>query len=551
MESVELFFNGVSQGKQDINHKDGKEPFGQWKVEYHKGEIKAVGYDSEGNPLAEEVKKSFGDPTKIILLPEVEKYGNLFFVQIMTADKDGTLVENARNYITFNVKGDAELVGMDNGDSTDYEEYKPKDGKTHTRRLFTNRLIAIIRAKNANSCFEITAASKELPNVSLRYESKQWCGISPDDSVKYEKDFIPSRKIELIADGSTKMNKNNIKINVAAKVLPENATLKEINWNPVLKECVSSDYISVNDSEEKSEENVVIKTIKAEGDGECILRCTARNNTEYDEVLSDLPFTVTGLGTKNLNPYSLIEAIRFTDYDTSKDKPEISLESGISNMNFGETWISFDKVDFGVNGGDSIHLPIFSFNTELPVEVYEGNGIDGECLGKFTYKHESIYNVYSENIFTISRRLFGVHTITIHLLTGLYFLGFYFDQTPKAFAKLRALDANLIAGDAFTKTDDAVEGIGNNVVIDFTDMNFGEKSAKKITICGRSNSENNTINIKFFDKDGNSTTQLIEFAHTDEYEEKTFDLEEVTGDKKIDFVFLPGCNFDFKWFKFE
>ena len=552
MESVELFFNGVSQGKQDINHIDGKAPFGQWQIEYHKGEIKAVGYGSEGNPLAEEVKKSFGDPTRIILLPEMEKYGNLFFIQIMTTDKDGTLVENARNYITFNVKGDAELVGMDNGDSTDYDEYKSQDSKTHTRRLFSNRLIAIIRAKNVNSCFEITAASKELPNVSLRYENKQWCGISPDDSVKYEKDFIPTRKIELIADGSTKMSQENLKINVTAKILPENATIKEINWNPVLKECVSSDYITVNDCEEKSEkEGVIIKTIQAEGDGECILRCTAKNDTEYDEVISDLPFSVTGLGTKNLNPYTLIEAIRFTDYDTSKDKPEIALESGISSTNIGETWISFDKVDFGVEGGDSIHIPIFSFNTELPVEIYEGNGIDGECLGKFTYKHESIYNIYSENIFTINRRLFGVHTITIHLLQGLYFLGFYFDKTPKAFAKLRALDASLIAGDAFTKTDEAVEGIGNNVVIDFADMNFGEKSAKSITVCGRSNSENNTINIKIFDKNGSSTTQLIEFAHTDDYEEKTFELEEITGEKKIDFVFLPGCNFDFKWFKFE
>ena len=45
----------------------------------------------------------------------------------MTADKDGTLVENARNYITIKVTGDAELVGTDNGDSSDYDEYKSKD----------------------------------------------------------------------------------------------------------------------------------------------------------------------------------------------------------------------------------------------------------------------------------------------------------------------------------------------------------------------------------------------------------------------------------------
>ena len=552
MDTLELFFNGVSQGKQDINHKNGKEPYGYWQIEYHKGEIKAVAYDEDGNIVAEDIKKSFGDPTKIILKPEMEKYGNLFFIQIMTADNNGTLVENARNYITFNVKGEAELVGMDNGDSTDYDEYKPPDGKTHTRRLFANRLIAIVRAKNENSVFEITAASKELSNISLRYENKLWSGVSPDNTIKPEKDFIPSRKIEIIADGSTKMNQDNLKIKVTAKVLPENATLKEINWNPVLKECVSSDFISVIDIESSKEESgVQTKYIQAEADGECILRCTAQNGTTYDEVLSDLPFTITGLGNKNLDPYTLIEAIRFTDWDREKERPEITLESGISTRKCGNVWISFDKVDFGSDGADTIHIPIFSFSTELPIEIYEGNGIGGECLGKFTYQHESIYNTYSENIFTLKRRLFGVHAITINLLAELYFHGFYFDKTPKAFAKLRALDANLITGDSYKITDEAVEGIGNNVNLDFNDMNFGDKSATSLTICGRSNTDNNTINVKYFDNDGKSTTEVIDFAHTDEYEEKTFKIEPVSGEKKISFVFLPGCNFDFKWFKFE
>ena len=552
MDSVELFFNGVSQGKQEINHKDGPKPYGYWQLEYHKGEIKAVAYDSDGNVAAEEIKKSFGDPDKIILTPEIEKYGTLFFIKIMTADKEGIPVENARNYITINVSGDAELVGMDNGDSTDYDEYKPLDGKTHTRKLFSNRLIAIVRAKNETSSFEITAASKGLNNVSLRYEEKQWCGISPNEEIKPKNDFIPTRKIELIPDGSTKLNKDNLKINVSAKILPKNATLKELYWNPVLKECIKSDLISVLEPESSLDENELkIKTIKAEADGECLLRCTARNGTVYDEVISDLPFTITGLGSKNLNPFNLIEAARHTDYDSTKEKPEISMESGITTEKCGSTWISFDNVDFGSEGGETIHIPIFSWSNEIPIEIYEGNGIDGECLGKFTYKHEPIYNTYSENIFIISRRLFGIHTITFNLLGSLHFHGFYFDKTPKAFAKLRALDANLIAGDSFKKTDEAVEGIGNNVILDFEDMNFGEQSATSITICGKSNTENNSINIKFFDANNNSTTEIIEFAHTDEYEEKKFEIKSVSGDKKVSFIFLPGCNFDFKWFKFE
>ena len=579
---VELFFNERSLGKQEINHKDGEAPFGQWQLEYHKGEIRAVAYDAEGKVIAEDIKRSFGDPARILLKQE-EDYNStrhceersdvaihascndsaIHFIQIMLADAAGTLVENARNYITINVAGDAELLGMDNGDSTDYEEYKPEGKHSHTRKLFANRLIAIIKSKKKSSSFVVTAASAGLPNVSIKYNGtapegqEKWSEVAPYLAIRPEKDFVPTRKIELIANGSTKLEATNRQIQVTAKVLPENASIKEINWNPVFKECISSDNITVSGTADT-------RTITAAGAGECILRCTAQNGTKYDEVISDLPFTVSGIGSCRLNPYSLIEACRFTGWDQTggKAKPEMSLESGISNRKCGPTWISFDKVDFGVDGADTIHLPIFSFATELEIKVWDGEGTgeaqgdarDGSpstCLGTFTYRHESIYNTYSENVFTLNRRLFGVHTITISFETDLYLHGFYFDKTPKAYAKLRALDANLIAGDTFTRTEDAVEGIGNNVNLDFSDMDFGDLEATSITICGKSNTENNTINIKFFAEDGSSTTQVIEFAHTDGYEEKTFPLQPVTGRQKISFVFLPGSNFDFKWFKFN
>ena len=574
-ESVELFFNGASLGRQEINHKNGAAPFGHWMVEYHKGEIKAVAYDENGVAVAEDVKKSFGDPAKILLKPE-EDYNAphseaLHFIQIMLVDASGTLVENARNYITFNVAGDAELLGMDNGDSTDYEEYVSATGRSHTRKLFANRLIAIVRSKSQGASFVITAASAGLQNVSMKYNGTkgEWSEVAPYMAIHAEKAFVPTRKIELIADGSTKLDALHREVHVTAKILPENASIKEINWNPVLKECIASDNIEVKLETSNSVSLPVLNSVSlpgltgqsaiicAAGDGECILRCTAHHETKYDEVISDLPFTVSGIGSCRLNPYQLIEACRFTDFDDTngKEKPEMSLESGISNRKCGTTWVSFDKVDFGTDGADTIHLPIFSFETELPIEVWDGkgNGKESECLGCFTYKHESVYNIYNENVFTLSHRLFGIHTITIVMKTDIYLHGFYFDKTPKAYAKLRALDANLIAGDTFTKTAEAVEGIGNNVNLDFSDMDFSaDKStgARSITICGKSNSENNTINIKFFAADGTSTTQVIEFPHTDDYEEKTFEIASVTGEQKISFVFLPGSNFDFKWFKF-
>lgn len=561
---IELFCNGKSVGRHHINHQEDKNPFGQWQIEYHKGEIKAVAYDENGKIIAEDVKKSFEDPSSIILSPESYETGNLFFIDIMTQDKNGNLVENARNYITVCVKGNATLVGLDNGDSTDYDEYQPKDGKKHTRRLFSNRMVAIIRGPKdiSQADFSITAASKDLPNTGLEYKNGVWKKYQGDSSLVAENDFVPSRKIQIQAQGSNSLNKNNKAITVSCKVLPENASNKTINWNPVLKECVPSDYIMV--------ENITgigtgfeTATITAQCDGECILRCTSQNNTNLDEVLSDLPFTVSGVGNPMLNPYKLIEACRFSSWDQKKRKPKICLESGISTRETGPNWISFDKVDFGKDGADTIHIPIFSFETQLPLEIWDGKPGDGttedgapacdsgKLLGKFTYKHESIYNTYSENVYTLNQRLFGTHTISVVFPHELYFHGFYFDKSPKALSKLRALDATVISGDSFIKTDENVEGIGNNVSLDFDNMDFGTTQVKKLIICGKSNSQNNTINVKFFGEDGSSQTQVIEFAHTKDYEEKTFELAPVSGLQKISFVFLPGCNFDFKWFCFK
>lgn len=545
--SVELFINGKSFGKKDIDHENSPNPFGQWQAEYHKGEIKAVGYNKDGNIIAEDVQKTPEDPSKIILSPENYDTENLFFIDLMVQDKNGTPVENARNYITVEVSGDAVLCGLDNGDSTDYEEYVGTE-KKHTRRLFSNRLVAIVRAKNKLSSFTVQAASKDLTSAALSYKDGKWESILPDSSLKPENDFIPVRKIEISCEEKTDLNPSKAEVKVSAKVLPENASLKEINWNPVLPECVSSDFIEVSEHKGKGS-GTESAVIKAKNDGECILRCTARNNTELDEVMSDLPFTVTGFGNSNRNPFTLIEACRFDSWGGGKEKPIVCLESGISTRNNGESWISFDKVDFGKEGADSIHIPIFSFMTELPVEVFDGTPENGKSLGQFTYKHESIYNVYSENVFTLERRLFGVHTISFFFKNDVYFKGFYFDKTPKAKAKLCALDADSVTGDSFTKTEDAVTKIGNNVSLIFSDMSFS--SASRITIFGRAKDHANSINIKILGADGSAKTERIEFARSDDYTEQTFELGKIQGKVEVSFIFLPGSNFDFKWFRFE
>ena len=107
-----------------------------------------------------------------------------------------------------------------------------------------------------------------------------------------------------------------------------------------------------------------------------------------------------------------------------------------------------------------------------------------------------------------------------------------------------------IYGDTFTVEEDAITGIGNNVTVVFEDMDFGETGTTKVTICGKSRLAMNTIHIRFNGKNGD-VNEIAEFIGAEAYVERVFEFAKVTGANTVNFVFLPGCEFDFKYFRFE
>ena len=136
------------------------------------------------------------------------------------------------------------------------------------------------------------------------------------------------------------------------------------------------------------------------------------------------------------------------------------------------------------------------------------------------------------------------------LYRKIHLKGFSFVKHEKAYEQLYALDNNQIYGDSFTLKETSIEDIGNNVSIVFEEMNFGEKGFSKLVLCGHSPLDKNTIQIHFRNA-LEDLVQLIEFTHSKDYVEKEFMLIPVAGLQTVTFVFLPGCQFDFKWFRFE
>ena len=143
----------------------------------------------------------------------------------------------------------------------------------------------------------------------------------------------------------------------------------------------------------------------------------------------------------------------------------------------------------------------------------------------------------------------GVHTIVMESSNGYDVEGFYFERRSREFSENRAADCERIYGDKFTVTDDAVIGIGNNVMLDFGEFDFEAEKPSALVITGKSAIPLNSITMIF--SGDTEKRMLCEFTGADEYTERRFELDGITGKRKVSFAFLPGSDFDFKSFRFE
>lgn len=547
---VELFFDGVSQGAQTIDHAHGTELSGDWQLAYQPGVLKAVAYDENDNIIATTEQRSFGDAAEIVLKPDKDTLRadgeDLLFVEINTQDQNGTFVANSRSRVHVSVTGAGRLVGLDNGDSTDFEQYKGT-----SRRLFSGRLLAIIAAKTETGDVHLevtspglTPAALTIPAVEAPVRPGISCHMENVETGEGREQEIPVRKIELTCQGTRHLDEEHTETTVTAKILPENATCRDITFKAVTLEGVESNSVKID-------ADGTTAVIQALGDGEFRLCCSCNNGGELSEVLSELEFEVTGLGEATLDPYKMVNGIHYADC-TSEAK--LSFQGGVYITDEKRTRFLFENVNFGEYGSNEIHVPIFSFEDELPIEIWLGDSENGgTCLVKDKYRAKSWYNHYQENVYQLPQRIKGIQAISIvvYPTIKLSLQGFYCTALEKAYGRVYAVENNSITGDMFTVGDRYITDIGNNVTIEFEHMDFGGDGPSRITICGHSPIPVNTIHVRFFGEDGSEVNHMAEFPHSEGYQELTFPIEDFKGSGRVNFIFMPGSKFDFDWFQFE
>lgn len=102
-------------------------------------------------------------------------------------------------------------------------------------------------------------------------------------------------------------------------------------------------------------------------------------------------------------------------------------------------------------------------------------------------------------------------------------------------------------GDTFTVTGDAICGIGNNVFIDFEDMDF-TRGIAAIELTGRTRHDNDSVHMYIVSGD-NEVRTIIEFPFAEDITTVRQKVADFRGKATVKFCFLPGCDFDFVAFR--
>lgn len=543
---AELFLNGVSLGKKSV---DGMYS-ADWQIPYEVGTLEAVSYDNDGNVTARDVVKSFGETAELRLSPDKNVLRadgeDMIFLDISAYDQEGVFVANARNRVFVEVSGAGRLVGLDSGDSTDYDEYKGV-----SKKLFGGKLLAVIAGKNCGGEIAVKVTSKGLPDSEMTLLAKE--AVFPQGaSDAFEENVcagvseeIPVRKITLFAE-ERHFQADVKETEVTAKIFPQGATY-DIEWAAVTETGVVTNIAAVTGDNRKAKVSVC-------GDGKFRLRCYCRNGKPAPEVISELEMDVSGLGSAIVNPYG--ELVKGSLYNMSLSQLNEVAEGGVQMQNDGKNVAGFKNVDFGRAGSDCFTINIINWhnNDEINFSLWSGMpGAEGsKKLGDFVYQADFVWQTYIPNTFKLENKLKGVQDICFEFEPKekrIYFGGFVFEGGEEAYAVIDALDHSNIRGDSFTITRNGVEHIGNNVFMDFDNFDFS-KGIKSVTVKGRTHNANDSVHMRIVGDKG-EIKRILEFARSDDYVEKTFEVDGDAGKADVKFDFLPGCDFDFVSFQFH
>ena len=182
-DEVELFLNGKSLGVKKNSEDPKLRSRIKWdNITYAPGTLVAVA-KKNGKVVARHQVETTGEAVALKLIPDMETWHadgkDLMHVRVYAVDKKGRRVLNVKDAkafdkLTFTVKGDANIVAVDNGNIASDELHigKTQLEKSIQRHLFQGSALVILRASDKPGKIELSVAGEKMKAKKLVLNTK-------------------------------------------------------------------------------------------------------------------------------------------------------------------------------------------------------------------------------------------------------------------------------------------------------------------------------------------------------------------------------------------
>ena len=171
-EEVELVLNGKSLGKKQNDMRSAKmrNQIRWGEVAYKPGKLIAIARNN-GKEVARHQVETTGDAVKLMAAPDCIDWKadgqDLQHVRIIAVDKKGRKVLTAQQEVTFKVEGNAEIIGVINGDINSDEMTVG-----NKRSLYNGTCTVILRSTREAGSVTLTAVAPGVKETKLKMSTK-------------------------------------------------------------------------------------------------------------------------------------------------------------------------------------------------------------------------------------------------------------------------------------------------------------------------------------------------------------------------------------------
>ncbi len=156
---IELLVNGKSKGKKDMPRNGHL----KWTVNYEAGNVEAIA-TKNGRQFSQKIETTSA-PVEVVVTPYkttmIADGKDATVINISVVDREGREVPDADNLISFEIKGDARIIGVGNGDPSSHEPDKCAEGAWQ-RTLFNGKCQVIIQSGLNTQLISFKAKAKGL-----------------------------------------------------------------------------------------------------------------------------------------------------------------------------------------------------------------------------------------------------------------------------------------------------------------------------------------------------------------------------------------------------